>query len=156
MWVPTRLLSSHSVPRMVDLVSVFQNRYASWKWCPTSEWHLAVAEQRIMSKVKTPYVGRRVDFTSPHDHEEHHLWALCFEKSKEEESFTSPETIGKQKPVPLVMVHGFGNGAAFWCGNFDSLAEGRDVYAVDLPGFARSYRPKFCRDPKKVSSRLGQ
>ncbi len=42
------------------------------------------------------------------------------------------------KPV-LVMLHGFGGGVGLWCKNFDALSEHYTVYAVDVPGFGRSF-----------------
>lgn len=52
--------------------------------------------------------------------------------------------------VPLLMLHGFGAGAAFWVLNFDDLAANRPVYAIDLPGFGKSSRSKFSKDAKEI------
>lgn len=43
----------------------------------------------------------------------------------------------------LVMIHGFGGGAGNWAQNWEYFSERYDVYAVDLPGFAGSERPKI-------------
>ncbi|MFK7938509.1 MAG: alpha/beta fold hydrolase [Roseovarius sp.] len=37
--------------------------------------------------------------------------------------------------TPLVLVHGFMGGSAQWADQVDALGDGRDVIAVDLPGF---------------------
>lgn len=52
--------------------------------------------------------------------------------------------------VPLLMLHGFGAGAAFWVLNFDDLAANRPVYAIDLPGYGKSSRSKFSKDAKEI------
>ncbi len=44
------------------------------------------------------------------------------------------------------MVHGMAAGMAFFARNFADLSRGRTVYAIDLPGFARSSRPRFGDD----------
>ena len=54
------------------------------------------------------------------------------------------------KRVPLLLVHGFAAGAAFWMWNLDALSEDRNVYAIDLLGFARSSRPVFPDSPEEV------
>ncbi|CAG0923944.1 unnamed protein product [Notodromas monacha] len=125
-------------PRVEDkgILALPWNWYNSWRWCPTSEAHVAMAETRIMSRVESKFTGKQVDFFSPYDSSPHHVWTLCFESDN--------------KSIPLVLVHGFGNGAAFWCMNFDSISKSRNVYAVDMPGFARSSRPKFCTDAQKI------
>lgn len=48
--------------------------------------------------------------------------------------------------LPLVMIHGFGCGIPQFYKNFDHLHSNRRVYAIDLPGFARSTRVEFTPD----------
>ncbi len=45
------------------------------------------------------------------------------------------------------MVHGLGAGLAMFAMNYGALSRGGPVYALDLPGFARSSRPHFSADP---------
>jgi pimeloyl-ACP methyl ester carboxylesterase len=45
------------------------------------------------------------------------------------------------------MVHGLGAGLAMFALNFGVLSRSGPVYALDLPGFARSSRPHFSSDP---------
>jgi hypothetical protein len=47
----------------------------------------------------------------------------------------------------VVMVHGLGAGLAMFAMNYGALSRGGPVYALDLPGFARSSRPHFSADP---------
>ena len=48
------------------------------------------------------------------------------------------------------MVHGMAAGVAFFALNVGDLSAERDVYAFDLPGFARSSRPQFSKKPKEA------
>jgi len=56
----------------------------------------------------------------------------------------------KSNKAPLVMVHGMAAGVAFFALNVGDLAAERDVYAFDLPGFARSSRPQFSKKAEEV------
>ena len=49
---------------------------------------------------------------------------------------------------PLVMVHGFGAGLLQFYKNLDYLHGDRRLLAFDLPGFGRSTRVGFPRDPE--------
>lgn len=42
--------------------------------------------------------------------------------------------------VPVVLIHGFGGDYLNWMMNQAALAEGRDVYALDLPGHGESFK----------------
>lgn len=52
--------------------------------------------------------------------------------------------------VPIVMLHGFGAGIAFWLMNLEEISENRPLYAIDLLGFARSTRPNFSKDAEVI------
>lgn len=54
------------------------------------------------------------------------------------------------------MIHGFAAGIAFWVLNIDEIAAKRPVYAFDLPGFARSSRPKFSDDAQEIEIQFVQ
>lgn len=46
--------------------------------------------------------------------------------------------LGEGDGTPVVLVHGFGSDHAAWLFNHEALAEGRVVYALDLPGHGGS------------------
>lgn len=54
------------------------------------------------------------------------------------------------KQLPLVLIHGFAAGSAFWVLNIDALSANRNVYCIDLLGFGRSSRPAFPDDSVQV------
>lgn len=54
------------------------------------------------------------------------------------------------------MIHGFAAGIAFWVLNIDEIAAKRPLYAFDLPGFARSSRPKFSDDAEEIEIQFVQ
>jgi pimeloyl-ACP methyl ester carboxylesterase len=43
-----------------------------------------------------------------------------------------------QRPTPIVLVHGLGDNALTWALVIELLAPGREVYAIDLPGYGLS------------------
>ena len=66
-----------------------------------------------------------------------------------------PDTPTSQvESVPLVMVHGFGAGLLQFYKNLDHLHGNRRLLAFDLPGFGRSSRMKFPRDPVGAESQF--
>ena len=58
------------------------------------------------------------------------------------------------KNVPIVLLHGFGAGSAFFAMNLENLAKDHPVYAIDILGFARSSRPQFSYDPTKIEQQF--
>lgn len=56
----------------------------------------------------------------------------------------------ESKNTPLVMVHGFAAGIAFWVMNLEELSADRPLYAIDLLGFGRSSRSKFSKDSVEI------
>ncbi len=55
--------------------------------------------------------------------------------------------------TPLVMVHGFGAGLLQFYKNLDHLHADRRLLAFDLPGFGRSSRVRFPKDPVGAEAR---
>lgn len=60
----------------------------------------------------------------------------------------------ESKNVPIVMLHGFGAGSAFFAMNLEGLSKDHPVYALDILGFARSSRPTFSNDPVKIEQQF--
>ena len=54
--------------------------------------------------------------------------------------------------TPLVMLHGMGGGLPTYHKNFRHLHEDREVYAIDLPGFALSSRVVFLGGAKECTN----
>lgn len=52
--------------------------------------------------------------------------------------------------MPIVMLHGFAAGIAFWVMNLEEISADRPLYAIDLLGFGRSSRPHFSKDAHEV------
>lgn len=100
-------------------------------WTASSPTMLRAVEKKILSFLKTPYRGFFVDI-GPAIGESDKIWTVSFNT--------------ESKEIPLVMLHGLGAGVALWVMNFDALAKGRPVYAIDILGFGRSSRPKFSSD----------
>jgi len=58
--------------------------------------------------------------------------------------------------TPLVLLHGMGSGVALWVLNLESLAQHRQVYAIDVLGFGRSSRVQFASDADQVEAEFVQ
>ena len=56
----------------------------------------------------------------------------------------------ESKNTPVVMIHGYGAGSAFWAMNLEEISEEHPVYVFDTLGFARSSRPEFSDDPAEI------
>jgi len=57
--------------------------------------------------------------------------------------------------TPLVLVHGLGVSSAYWRRIQPLLADDRRVYALDLPGFGRTTRPRSALDIGALARALG-
>lgn len=60
----------------------------------------------------------------------------------------------ESKNVPIVMLHGFAAGIAFWLMNLEEISADRPLYALDLLGFGRSSRPQFSTDAETVEQQF--
>jgi len=108
------------------------------RWCPTSTEQLIQYEQKVLSLCKKPYEIDDIDVGLVGDCGECKIhtikvWSDCADE---------------EKGTPLVLLHGFGCGAAIYAANFDELSKKRDVYAIDMPGFGLSSRPQLGDDAK--------
>ena len=124
----------------LDVIEPKESWLRSWvpflRWTPTSPYKLKEAEEKLLHYVKTESRGFYVNIGTVNG-EECRIWTRKF----------GPE---KSVKVPLVMIHGMGAGVAMFALNFDSLAKERLVYAIDLPGFARSSRVNFSRRDRNM------
>lgn len=60
----------------------------------------------------------------------------------------------ESKNVPIVMLHGFAAGIAFWLMNLEEISADRPLYAIDLLGFGRSSRPVFSTDAETIEQQF--
>jgi abhydrolase domain-containing protein 4 len=116
-------------PELVETQSRTLRKYLTWSSASVAKHRSA--EKKILSYLKTPCRGWYVDLGSCVGQEDK-IWTLSFNNDS--------------KATPLLLVHGFGMGAALWVMNIDELAKNRTVYAIDMLGFGRSARPKFAKD----------
>jgi pimeloyl-ACP methyl ester carboxylesterase len=63
-----------------------------------------------------------------------------------------PQQPSLPEKTPLVLVHGFGCGIVQFYKNLDHLHSERRLYALDLPGFARSTRISFPEEAEAVEA----
>jgi abhydrolase domain-containing protein 4 len=122
-----------------DVPEPSDNWLPSWmSWTPTSQQKVREAEENLMQYVETESIGFYVNIGTVNG-EECRIWTRKF-------------GLEGSGDIPLVMIHGMGAGLAMFALNFDSLAKHRVVYAIDLPGFARSSRINFSNDPSEIEN----
>ena len=63
-----------------------------------------------------------------------------------------PQEPSLPEKIPLVLIHGFGCGIVQFFKNLDHLHRDRRLYALDLPGFARSTRIPFPEEAEAVEA----
>lgn len=105
-------------------------------WNKTGPKQIEKAERQIFDNLKCHVDGVFV----PISNENQRIWTI--------------KANLQSKNVPLVLLHGFGGGVGLWSLNLDELCADRPVYAIDLPGFARSSRPVFSLDPTKAEEQF--
>jgi len=118
------------------------------RWVPFLQWSrsspedVKKSEEDLLNFVKTKSEGKYVEVKM--DERTHcKVWTRVFNP-------------GVQDKSPLVMVHGMGSGLALFAMNFDQVCQDRTVYAIDLPGFARSSRCKFNSKPEIAEAQYVQ
>jgi hypothetical protein len=150
---PEILLTAEQIEKLThDSIEPRESWFHRWfpfmRWTPSSPDRLKEAEDTLMSYVKTKSIGKYVEVNLDVDNESSptkcRIWTRIFNIDSNYEA-DSPST-----KLPLVMIHGMGAGLAFYALNFDELAKNRTVYAIDLPGFARSSRCKFNSKPEEA------
>lgn len=112
------------------------------KWCPSSRAQLVNAEQKVLTLTSNPHEVLDVEIGKMGDVENCKIHTVKVECSAEE------------KGTPLVMLHGFGCGAAIFAPNLDELSQKRDVYAIDMLGFGLSSRASLSCDAKMAEMQV--
>ena len=105
-------------------------------WNNTGPEQLIRAEMKIFETLKTAFQGRHISIAN----NTQKIWTVY-------SNLTS-------KNYPIVLLHGFGGGVGLWSLNLDQLSVDRPVYALDLPGFARSSRPAFSTVPGEAEQQF--
>lgn len=131
-----------SATEIVGTLEPEQSWFHRWfpflQWSPSSPQALMDAESELLSKVKTKSEGRYVQVQLD-ERTNCNVWTRVFNP-------------GVQDKYPLVMIHGMGAGCALFAMNFDELSKCRTVYAIDLPGYARSSRCSFKSKPEEAEA----
>lgn len=134
--------SEVETPQIVD-VSGAQTRgsWFSWlpSWKPTSAELLEEAENTVFKELSSPYEDRFVP-VGP----DAHIRTLIMQ----------PQESTEEELAPLVLIHGFGCGIPQFYKNIDHLHAKRHLYAIDLPGFARSSRVEFPKEPDEIEQQF--
>jgi pimeloyl-ACP methyl ester carboxylesterase len=114
-------------------------RLRSPLWCQTSDYELSECEKSILSYIKRDHKIFFVEFKSL-ENKLIRIRTLVL---------LSPQN-SNQLSHPLVLLHGFGSGLCLWSLNIESLANNRNVFAIDLLGFGRSSRINFSFDNEVI------
>lgn len=105
-------------------------------WCHTSKTTLQKAAQDLLECVETPYSSNLVN-----------IGKVPTINSEKDLKILTVALQTSSSDTPIVLIHGLASGSALWALNLDDLASfGRPLYAIDLPGFGQSSRPKFSSD----------
>lgn len=120
----------------------FNRWFPFLQWSPSSPNDLKNAEEELLSYVKTKSEGKYVEVNLD-ERTKCKIWTRTFNPGVEDKS-------------PLVMIHGMGSGLALFAMNYDQLCKNRTVYAIDLPGYARSSRCRFDSKPEEAEKQYVQ
>eukprot|EP00930_Biecheleria_cincta_P035828 TRINITY_DN24622_c0_g1_i1.p1 TRINITY_DN24622_c0_g1~~TRINITY_DN24622_c0_g1_i1.p1 ORF type:complete len:381 (-),score=24.82 TRINITY_DN24622_c0_g1_i1:27-1169(-) len=100
-------------------------------WIPTSEEHLQRSHERMLASLPADRL-RCEDISAGIDGHTIHTVGLC------SESKTSNGL------APIVLLHGYFMGSGSWSSILEDMTSGgREVFALDWPGWGRSSRPEF-------------
>jgi len=103
------------------------------QWRPTSSKKAEDAEANMLKGIECPYKRFFVDISNNDK-------INTIKVGNHDDKVTTP----------IVLLHGFCAGAAFYISNFEDLSEERNVYSIDLLGFGRSSRTPFSTDHKEI------
>jgi abhydrolase domain-containing protein 5 len=123
---------------MNDVLSFHSSRFSKIESARRSAWNktgpkqLETAEMKIFETLKSHFDGCYVPVLNGSER----IWTVYANKTSNN--------------IPIVLIHGFGGGVGLWSLNLDEICSNRPVYAIDLPGFARSSRPLFSIDPAQA------
>ena len=130
-------------------------------WRPTSEAQLEEAEKNILSCKHSPLLYILIIFILPLylslwspalSSEYRDLYVPIGEGAVIRCLVMEPQEPSLPEKIPLVLVHGFGCGIVQFFKNLDHLHRDRRLYALDLPGFARSTRIPFPEEAEAVEA----
>ncbi|CAF4554830.1 unnamed protein product [Rotaria socialis] len=91
---------------------------------------------RILETFKSHFGGCYVPILN----DTHRIWTICSNMASTN--------------IPIIFVHGSDGGVGIWSLDIDQLYSDRSVYAIDLPGGARSTRPIFSLDSKEAEKQM--
>ena len=98
-------------------------RTSMFQWVPTDQQQLIDAEARMLKPIAGHYTQTMVQ--TPH----------C--------PINTIYSTAPHHKETVLLLHGFGFGLAQWVPNWQTLCQHANVYAIDMPGFARSGRAAF-------------
>lgn len=134
--------NDYAVETLEPQLSWFHRWFPFLQWSPSSPQDLKIAEEELLSSVKNKSKGKYVEVLLD-ERTNCKVWTRIFNP-------------GIEDKCPLVMLHGMGAGLALFAMNFDDLSKCRTVYAIDLPGYARSSRCQFKSNPEEAEAQYVQ
>lgn len=118
------------------------SKITNFKWVPTSDDALASAESALLSNIGGGY--HRYVVATPQCDINTISSVPQGGHSTDATGAAAPTSAATAPPRDVVLfLHGFGFGLVQWIPNWAEVAKVADVYAIDMPGFGRSGRPKI-------------